>query len=99
MEAALWPYGKCKKCANKNYCAWSESEILNCMNYGYPNYSPMRKADRIRSMTDEEIADFLRDAGQCDRRCPAEVGDCIFSDSACRIAWLAWLKQEVKGCE
>ena len=53
-------------------------------------------ADRIRNMTDEEIADFLCDIGECDRRCPAKIGDCIFSDSTCRIAWLEWLKEEVK---
>lgn len=41
MDAALWPYGKCVKCANKNYCAWSHDEILNCMNNGYPNFSPI----------------------------------------------------------
>lgn len=61
MEATLWPYGKCKKCANKNYCAWSESEILNCMNNGYPNFSPMRNADHIRAMTDEQLAEWLCD--------------------------------------
>jgi hypothetical protein len=61
METALWPYGKCKKCANKNYCAWSESEILNCMNNGYTNFSPMRNADRIRAMSDEELAAWLCD--------------------------------------
>lgn len=61
MEATLWPFGKCKKCANKNYCAWSESEILNCMNNGYPNFSPMRNADHIRAMTDEQLAEWLCD--------------------------------------
>lgn len=45
MEAALWPYGKCEKCANKNYCAWSQNEILNCMNNGYPNFIPAEKAE------------------------------------------------------
>lgn len=63
------------------------------------NFPPPRliktNADRIRSMTDEEIADFLCDIGECDRRCPAKIGDCIFSDSTCRQAWLEWLKEEV----
>ena len=55
----------------------------------------MTNADRIRSMSDAEIADFLCDIGECDRRCPAKIGDCIFSDSTCRSAWLDWLKEEV----
>ena len=53
-------------------------------------------ADRIRSMTDEEMAAFLCDISECDRRCPAKIGDCIFSDSTCRGAWLDWLKQEAE---
>ena len=52
--------------------------------------------DKIRAMTDEELADFLCDIGECDRRCPAKIGDCIFSDSTCRGAWLDWLKQEAE---
>lgn len=59
-------------------------------------------ADRIRAMTDDELADFLRDVGDCIRRCPAKIGDCISSEScissgsACRAAWIEWLKQEAK---
>lgn len=53
-------------------------------------------ADRIRAMTDAELANFLNDIGECDRRCPAKIGDCIFSDSSCVAAWLDWLKQEAK---
>lgn len=52
-------------------------------------------ADRIRAMTDEELAYMLVDIGECDRRCPAKTDTCIFSDSTCRMAWLDWLKQEV----
>lgn len=84
MEATLWPYGKCKKCANKNYCAWSESEILNCMNNGYPNFSPIRNADRIRAMADEELADFIWGV-ETEGRTYGPRG---------RKAWIDWLKQE-----
>ena len=87
MEATLWPYGKCEKCANKNYCAWSESEILNCMNNDYPNFSPMRNADRIRAMTDEELADLYMRAIE-DEEYPGWWGN--------RMGLLAWLKQEAK---
>ena len=80
----------CKNC--RQNCAWAgkeRSEHGKC----FVGYIPTTNADRIRSMTDEEIADFLRDIGECDRRCPAKIGDCIFSDSTCRIAWLEWLKE------
>lgn len=49
----------------------------------------------FRNATDEEIADILYDIEECDRRCPAQTGDCIFSDSKCRSALLDWLKREV----
>lgn len=61
-----------------------------------PMYKAKTNADSIRAMTDEEIADFLCDIGECDRRCPAKIGDCFFSDSSCRSAWLDWLKEEAK---
>ena len=89
IEATLWPYGKCKKCANKNYCAWSESEILNCVNNGYPNFSPMRNADRIRAMTDEELANLIWRA-ESDGRAYGPRG---------KKAWLDWLKKEATETE
>ena len=76
-----------------------DDNAIKLMKY-CPVYSPKPKpqtnADHIRSMTDEEIADFLCDIGECDRRCPAKIGDCIFSDSTCRQAWLEWLKGEAR---
>ena len=49
-------------------------------------------ADRIRSMTDEELAEFCgRNAGCAE--CVAKVGD---DCEECREVWLEWLKQEVK---
>lgn len=59
MDAALWPYGKCEKCTNKNYCGWSNAEIVNCMNNGYQNFSPMTHGDEIRSLSDYDLADWI----------------------------------------
>lgn len=93
MEATLWPFGKCKKCANKNYCAWSESEILNCMNNGYPNFSPMRNADHIRAMTDEELAEFICKTQYRDGDVCPPTHNCAL-DKNCEKCWLDWLKEE-----
>jgi len=57
---------------------------------------PRTNGDNLRAMSDEELAQWLCDVGECDRRCPAKIGDCIFSDSACIGAWLDWLKEEAK---
>lgn len=51
---------------------------------------PITNADRIRAMTDEELAEFMSQIPSCpppdNRECPAECEDC----------WLEWLKQEVR---
>ena len=77
------------------FCRYEKSEE-NCRGcFEGSNYRPKQtNADRIRSMTGEELADMFVDIAECDRRCPAKLGDCIFSDSSCRSAWLDWLKQE-----
>lgn len=57
--------------------------------------SDMTNADRIRSMTDEELADWFGDMiyPEC-VCCPADnVGWC----KDCKTKWLDWLKEEV--CE
>lgn len=48
----------------------------------------MTNADRIRQMTDEELADFL-DGFLC-----YQVGECRADDIDCQECCLKWLKQE-----
>lgn len=59
-------------------------------------YRTKTNADKIRSMTDEELAYMFVDIAECDRQCPAKLDNCIFSDSLCKDAWLDWLKREIK---
>lgn len=49
-------------------------------------------ADRIRSMTDEELANWLEQFASCEL-CPAIRERCGYGDG-CINAWLDWLKQE-----
>ena len=60
----------------------------------------MTNADKIRAMTDEELASTLQDYSSiCGfGRCPAYMHSCGFSVSDCADAWLAWLKQEADEC-
>lgn len=87
--------GRCGHLNSRGFC-----NMTACIYPVLPQTTVIQKkrtnADRVRSMTDEELADFLCDIGECDRRCPAKIGDCIFSDSTCRGAWLDWLKQEAE---
>lgn len=53
-------------------------------------------ADRIRSMTDEELSSWLNDHADCNSRCEALNDRCMWSDSTCMEAWLEWLKEEAR---
>lgn len=48
-------------------------------------------ADRIRAMSDEELAEFLDSIVQDWHQGTAQIGDRIID------SWLDWLKEEVKG--
>ena len=53
----------------------------------------MTNADRIRAMTDEELAVSFSEDAPCGT-CPAKRKMCEYGDG-CYEAWLDWLKQEV----
>ena len=66
-----------------------------------PNFVSKRKpktnADRIRSMTDEELAEFLIQDGRCppERMYPDSCPNCDrVTPKVCYDCWLDWLKQE-----
>ena len=72
----------CKKC-------WTEleEELL------YPKTPYLTNADRVRAMTDEELAELLRDT-QCNA-CDWQGNDCDYADQ-CKAEKLEMLKQEYK---
>lgn len=74
-------------------------ERLEMMHKLYPNAKPTN-ADRIRAMTDEELADAFRLEG-----CPKgkAISDCSCDlmrepyPNECKKCWLEWLKQEYEA--
>ena len=80
---------ECKVCANADneYC-------FACDNGN--QFKPMTNADSIRSMSDEELADFIG-AHDC-LDCPLNNKDdwCAGSAGSCRGNVLEWLKSPVK---
>ena len=64
------------------------NERLAMMHKLYPDAKPTN-ADRIRSMTDEELAKSITD-DLCDRVCHSPLS----CDGNCETQVLAWLKQE-----
>lgn len=84
--------GDCNICINGKMPSYSAT----CVECGLSrkNYKPITKADRIRAMSDEELANMwfsYLDCGECPmhRECNMLPQDCL------RLA-LKWLKQEVK---
>ena len=56
----------------------------------------MTNADRIRAMSDEELAELMFDLADC-YYCPnndREEYGCSDSKERCVATWIAWLKKE-----
>lgn len=53
-------------------------------------------ADRIRSMSDEELAQWLAKITDCGECNICGHVKCMTSEEACACAWRDWLKQEAK---
>ena len=55
---------------------------------------PMTNADHIRSMTDEELAEWLMHHCDCMFTCAAMNPYCTKNEKDCEQAWKVWLRQE-----
>lgn len=77
--------GHCKKYSDEKVTSW-------CVQGPCQDEKPSN-ADRIRSMTDEELADWL--GVYCNGQTAQEVGKpCVSDMGSCKECWLDWLKQE-----
>ena len=53
-------------------------------------------ADRIRNMSDEELASLFGSTCDCDNACCFIHNKGVSCMNGCEAAWLEWLKEEVK---
>ena len=82
-----WDKGKCKKFSDDKVTSW-------CVEGPCSDQMPSN-ADKIRAMTDDELADFIdREIGGC-----PQTGDCKKASDDCKACWLDWLKQSVEEGE
>lgn len=80
------------KCTNCGHY-FHEEDFPMCVLDSVPK--PKTNGDRIRAMTDEELADWL--GVYCNGQTVQEVGKpCISGMGSCKECWLDWLKQEVQ---
>lgn len=77
----------CRKCAEFDWCVENE----DC---GLFKPKPQTNADRIRAMTDEELAKMLPSKSMWN--CPPDIKTRGGCPGQCVPCWLDWLKQEVK---
>ena len=87
----------CHNCERLVICPWASPEEIICSSF---KPKPQTNADRIRAMTDEELAEFAVSTGQ---GCAPDKNfvECCFDhkdgliEADCRKCWLDWLKEEV----
>ena len=86
-----WKETKCGKCKIQR----SKPICNSCR--GFNKFIPMTQADCIRSMSDEELAEFIRELNE---RCLAGAGmvDCSKNEDCidCKGVVLEWLQSEVE---
>jgi hypothetical protein len=82
--------GDCNICVNGKL-PFDSATCVEC-GLSRKNYKSISHADRIRSMTDEELAEYH--AEKCG--CPHDpiVFGCRMATIGCIGCWLDWLKQE-----
>lgn len=90
---------KCNECSNANICL-DHIEILGlggCTS-GIPDRKVITNADRIRYMSDEELAEFLDIIEQdgISSQCANLPCDCCYEKTECSKCWKDWLKSKAE---
>lgn len=83
----------CLTCQNIDRCDQSDRWDSGCINYKMMPTKNPTNADKIRFMTDEELADWLLSQG-----CKAHITDeWCKKQRNCRACWLDWLREEAES--
>lgn len=88
--------GKCDTCGKKKYGYLCEGCIHDPD--AMDKYEPMTNADRIRAMSDEELAKWLNSSGCICESC-SHSAECVdpYNLSRCVCGVLEWLKQPAES--
>ena len=85
---------RCTFFSREYHCCVLHNTRCKCEDYNPRNSKPITNADRIRSMTDEKLADFLAGIEHDTCCAPTYLGNGTYIEN-----WLDWLKQEAKEGE
>lgn len=80
----------CHICERLAICPWASPQEIICSSF---KRKPITNSDRIRSMTDEELAEFVAGTDFCELLCN-DTPVCI--DGQCFARLFKWLQQEAK---
>ena len=90
----------CLSCAKVDWCKQADRVEDYCVDH---EERPMTNADRIRAMSDEELARLIvSEALSYDYICPSPLPkiDCApKNEDECIKCWLWWLKEEVSDAK
>lgn len=82
----------CPKCGQPLKVEYGTGYCYKCRVIVDPK--PQTNADRIRAMSDEELADFMNSTEACDAQ---PLSKCrLATNASCRACTLDWLKQPAK---
>lgn len=89
---------ECSECKNANICLdhREEETLVGCTN-GIPDRKVQTNADKIRNMSDEELAEFLDvvEEDGISSQCVNLPCDCC-RDKECSNCWKNWLQSEAE---
>ena len=90
-----------EKCSTCKHSCKADGWVVcaNCIhnNSRKDRYEPLTNADRIRNMTDEEMAEKISRMAHC-VFCPIRCG-ILCTDEECKAKWLSWLRSPVEESE
>ena len=91
------PY-PCVYCTEDGYCKkYSDERVISWCVQGPCKDEKPSNADRIRAMTDEEMAEWITELTDCAVYPYTRKDDpCISIGQTCAASWLCWLKQEAQ---
>ena len=82
---------KCDKCKRKDWCDSHSMEYDSCVMGGFSDYLPLTNADKLRAMTDEELADWIHQVQDEDAYRKEN-----FLPPLSAKWWLDWLKKRAE---
>ena len=89
----------CHNCLHWDVCSVREDDIA-CGIYKPKekrNVKPQTNADRIRAMSDEELASMLKDYKDCNKSCIISNGKHCYQICEEESVLLKWLQQPAEG--